>query len=437
MKADASSWLGGVGANAGAGSAGANGPRTAEPSAKKPAFDQLLRRDAPGARAESAAPAGKRQRDAAPAREPARDARTDDSARAQADEANASADDAASASASAATAQAERDTRKDRHESADEDAAWPPAGLILAVFPPPLDSLAGTPESVPPGIPGHGTSALSTGFPAGLRLAANAMPMAGTMLAEGGLATPATSTEAAPADPLAFAGAMANAARPADAPPASASTGTTPSAIPIGDLAAGETTPLSATLAAGLAALKDMAGDGGGADTDAPAPIAAPLAGMPAPASDYGLARTATVNPLASMTPDLRGDRFGDTLGTQMTWMAEQKIGHAHIRVSPGDLGAIEVSLRLDGDRVHADFSSAQPEVRQALQDSLPRLREMLGQQGFQLAQADVGHRQQPQSPPTQTTASRGGGDGTASTTDTAPRSAPVRIARGLLDAYA
>lgn len=434
MKADASSWLGGVGANAGAGSAGANGPRTAEPSAKKPAFDQLLRRDAPGARAESAAPAGKRQRDAAPAREPARDARTDDPARAQADEANASADD--TASASAATAQAERDTRKDRHESADEDAAWPPAGLILAVFPPPLDSLAGTPESVPPGIPGHGTSALSTGFPAGLRLAANAMPMAGTMLAEGGLATPTTSTEAAPADPLAFASAMANPARPADAPPASASTGTAPSTIPIGDLAAGETTPLPATLAAGLAALKDMAGDAGGADTDAPAPIAAPLAGMPAPASDYGLARTATVNPLASMTPDLRGDRFGDTLGTQMTWMAEQKIGHAHIRVSPGDLGAIEVSLRLDGDRVHADFSSAQPEVRQALQDSLPRLREMLGQQGFQLAQADVGHRQQPQSSPAQANATRGG-DGTGSGTDTAPRSAPVRIARGLLDAYA
>ncbi len=433
MKADASSWLGGVGANAGAGSAGANGPRTAEPSAKKPAFDQLLRRDAPGARAESAAPAGKRQRDAAPAREPARDARTDDPARAQADVANASAD---AASASAATAQAERDTRKDRHESADEDAAWPPAGLILAVFPPPLDSLAGTPESVPPGIPGHGTSALSTGFPAGLRVAANAMPMAGTMLAEGGLATPTTSTEAAPADPLAFAGAMANPARPADARPASASTGTAPSTIPIGDLAAGETTLLPATLAAGLAALKDMTGDTGGADADAPAPIAAPLAGMPAPASDYGLARTATVNPLASMTPDLRGDRFGDTLGTQMTWMAEQKIGHAHIRVSPGDLGAIEVSLRLDGDRVHADFSSAQPEVRQALQDSLPRLREMLGQQGFQLAQADVGHRQQPQSSPAQANATRGG-DGTGSGTDTAPRSAPVRIARGLLDAYA
>lgn len=436
MKADASSWLGGVGANAGAGSAGANGSRTAEPSAKKPAFDQLLRRDAPGARAESAAPAGKRQRDAAPAREPARDARTDDSARAQADEANASADDAASASASAATAQAERDTRKDRHESTDEDAAWPPAGLILPVFPLPLDSLADV-EGIPPTAQGTGASALPPGFPTGLRLVANAMPMADSLLATGdGLAPPAATTQATPADPLAFTGAMANAARSDGALPASASTSTAASAIPLADPAASESAPLPATLAAGLAALKDMAGDGGSADANAPAPITAPLGGVPAPASDYGLARTATVNPLASMTPDLRGDRFGDTLGTQMTWMAEQKIGHAHIRVSPGDLGAIEVSLRLDGDRVHADFSSAQPEVRQALQDSLPRLREMLGQQGFQLAQADVGHRQQPQSSPAQANATRGG-DGTGPGTDTAPRSAPVRIARGLLDAYA
>ena len=403
---------------------------------RSPPFDPLLRRDASGARSESTAPAGKPQRDAAPAREPARDARTDEPARTRAGDANAPAEDAASASA--ATAQAERDTRKNSHEGADEDVGWPPAGLILPMFPLPLDSFADA-EGIPPTANGTGAPTLPPGFPAGLRLAANAMPMAGALLTtEGGpLPSYPAASQATPTDPLAFTGAMANATRPDGALPAPASTGTAASAIPLADLAAGESTPLPAALAAGLAALKDMAGDGGGADADVPAPIAAPLGGIPAPASDYGLARTATVNPLASMTPDLRGDHFGDTLGTQMTWMAEQKIGHAHIRVSPGDLGAIEVSLRLDGDRVHADFSSAQPEVRQALQDSLPRLREMLGQQGFQLAQADVGHRQQPQSSPAQSNASRGGGDGTASTTDTAPRGVPVRIARGLLDAYA
>jgi flagellar hook-length control protein FliK len=73
--------------------------------------------------------------------------------------------------------------------------------------------------------------------------------------------------------------------------------------------------------------------------------------------------------------------------------MAEQKIGHAEIRVMPEHLGAIDVRLQIDGSRVSAEFHSAQPDVRHALESSLPRLRDMLGQQGLQLTQADVGQR--------------------------------------------
>jgi flagellar hook-length control protein FliK len=117
--------------------------------------------------------------------------------------------------------------------------------------------------------------------------------------------------------------------------------------------------------------------------------------------------------------------------------MAEQKIGHAHIKITPSDLGTVEVRLRLDGDRVHADFSSAQPEVRQALENSLPKLRDMLGQQGFQLAQADVGHRQDSRPSPDAPVASHTGGEDTGAASEALlPR--PIRVtAHGLLDAYA
>lgn len=115
--------------------------------------------------------------------------------------------------------------------------------------------------------------------------------------------------------------------------------------------------------------------------------------------------------------------------------MADQKIGHAHIKVTPNDLGTVEIRLRLEGDRVHADFSSAQAEVRQALESSLPRLRDMLGQHGFQLAHADVG---QQHAPPSQGSAPQPGdarGDAGEPVADT-PRT--VRMtARGLVDAYA
>lgn len=172
-------------------------------------------------------------------------------------------------------------------------------------------------------------------------------------------------------------------------------------------------------------------------DAEPAAPTTNALASA-SPVSSNGLARTATVNPLEAPTPDLHSEHFDEAIGTRLSWMADQKIGHAHIKVSPGEMGMIEVRLRMDGDRIHADFSSAQPEVRQALEASLPRLREMLDQQGFQLAQADVGHRQDPQA-----SAQRGNGtDGNDGGLDNAgdetqlPRPV-ITHSRGLLDAYA
>ncbi|WP_368565457.1 flagellar hook-length control protein FliK [Pseudoxanthomonas sp. UTMC 1351] len=154
--------------------------------------------------------------------------------------------------------------------------------------------------------------------------------------------------------------------------------------------------------------------------------------------SSNGLARTATVNPLEAPMPDLHNEQFDEAVGTRLTWMAEQKIGHAHIKISPNDLGTVEVRLRLDGDRVHADFSSAQPEVRQALENSLPKLRDMLGQHGFQLAQADVGHHQNSHPAPNTLGAGDHNGSEDAGLASEALLPRPVRVtAHGLLDAYA
>lgn len=98
--------------------------------------------------------------------------------------------------------------------------------------------------------------------------------------------------------------------------------------------------------------------------------------------------------PVPLMQPANAGAGYGDELGTSIVWLAEQRIGHAQLRVTPDHLGPIEVRLQLDGARVHAEFYSAQADVRHALEASLPRLRDLLGQHGLQLGQADVGQRQ-------------------------------------------
>ena len=167
---------------------------------------------------------------------------------------------------------------------------------------------------------------------------------------------------------------------------------------------------------------------------DAPTPTGNLLAGVGASNAPLGLARTETVNAMEAPSADLHGGHFDEDIGDAVRWMTDQKIGHAHIKVTPNDLGTVEIRLRLDGDRVHADFSSAQAEVRQALENGLPRLRDMLGQHGFQLAHADVG---QQQTPPSQGAAPPHGESpaDTEALTETPPT---VRMtARGLVDAYA
>uniref|UniRef100_UPI00117E444A flagellar hook-length control protein FliK n=1 Tax=Luteimonas TaxID=83614 RepID=UPI00117E444A len=181
-------------------------------------------------------------------------------------------------------------------------------------------------------------------------------------------------------------------------------------------------------------AVADTAADAAPVDSAEPVPQAFAL-----PASAPALVRAPPPLLAAPLpTPDLRGDAFETQFGAQLEWMAGQKISHARIRVTPNDLGPVEVRLQLDGDRIAADFVSAHAETRQMLEQGLPRLRELLGESGFQLAHAGVGNGggqgdRNPSSSPATGVAGAGAEDG-------APSQAPlppVLRTIGLLDAYA
>ena len=224
----------------------------------------------------------------------------------------------------------------------------------------------------------------------------------------------------------------------AAAPPAAAAADT-PAKAPLQNLLSFATHLATGQVAAALPEVvtlgRDIVEAFRSEDGDSTAPTGNVLAGVGASNASLGLSRTETVNAMAAPTADLHGGHFDEDIGDAVRWMADQKIGHAHIKVTPNELGTVEIRLRLEGDRVHADFASTQADVRQALESSLPRLREMLGQHGFQLAHADVGNQH---APPSQGHGSHAG-EGTGDTGEPAPE-APrtVRMtARGLVDAYA
>lgn len=187
----------------------------------------------------------------------------------------------------------------------------------------------------------------------------------------------------------------------------------------------------------------DTGGDAGAGTVDlATAPAAgiepAALASTTNNTAPVASVRSPAAATVATQTPVALDSGFDDNFGSRIAWMAEQRVGHAEIRVSPDNLGTIDVRLQLDGNRVNAEFHSTQADVRHALESSLPRLREMLGQHGLQLGQADVGQRQ----PGGQPSNGQASGSAMAGEADRGNEGAwapgpAARATRGLLDEYA
>jgi flagellar hook-length control protein FliK len=106
-----------------------------------------------------------------------------------------------------------------------------------------------------------------------------------------------------------------------------------------------------------------------------------------------------TLQFLQTMQPSNFGAPLGETFG-QNAWaesvtqrvalMTGLKLSSARIELDPPELGAMTVKVSVSGDQASVSFSSPHAIVRDALEQTFPRLQEMLGQQGLQLADAQV-----------------------------------------------
>lgn len=89
------------------------------------------------------------------------------------------------------------------------------------------------------------------------------------------------------------------------------------------------------------------------------------------------------------------GERFGGEKWTpaasqRILWMAGQNVSSAELRLDPPELGSLSVRLNIQGDQASLSFTSPHANVRDALEQQMPRLREMLAENGIELDQADV-----------------------------------------------
>ncbi len=121
----------------------------------------------------------------------------------------------------------------------------------------------------------------------------------------------------------------------------------------------------------------------------------------------------------------------------RIVWMARQQLGQAELRLDPPELGSLNIRLSIQHDQASLSFSSPHAHVREALEQQMPRLREMLAESGIELQQSDVSD----QSPSRQSPGQQHAGAMTESDADGAeplPASpASASAALSLVDYYA
>lgn len=92
-----------------------------------------------------------------------------------------------------------------------------------------------------------------------------------------------------------------------------------------------------------------------------------------------------------SVAPRVGAAEWGGAVGEKVVWMASQSHQVAELRLNPPNLGPLDVRLTISNDQITAMFVTHHPAVKEAIETALPRLREMLADNGIMLGNVTVG----------------------------------------------
>lgn len=94
---------------------------------------------------------------------------------------------------------------------------------------------------------------------------------------------------------------------------------------------------------------------------------------------------------MQTMSQPMRSPQWGQALGQRITYMANNKVQEAKITLNPEKLGSIQIKLNIDKDnQLHVSMTAQQGTTREAIENAMPRLREILDAAGIGLGSLDV-----------------------------------------------
>jgi flagellar hook-length control protein FliK len=132
---------------------------------------------------------------------------------------------------------------------------------------------------------------------------------------------------------------------------------------------------------------------------------------------------------------------FGQGFADRVSYMVDNNLSSAKLQVNPPQLGPIEVRIAVQGGHAQVWLTSHSAVTRDALESSSPKLREMLGAQGFGQVSVDISQRsfqERPNTPPAYDWASASSRGGSSAASSVSAAAAPAsRISNSAVDAYA
>lgn len=135
-------------------------------------------------------------------------------------------------------------------------------------------------------------------------------------------------------------------------------------------------------------------------------------------------------------------DKWADEFNQKITWLASSnKDQTAELHLNPPQLGPLDVVIKVSGDQATALFTSPHAAVRDAIEQAMPRLRDMLADNGIMLGNATVSDQapRDPNQSGTQRTSSASDNDirDAAAASNSAPRVSPISRHNGIVDTFA
>lgn len=101
--------------------------------------------------------------------------------------------------------------------------------------------------------------------------------------------------------------------------------------------------------------------------------------------------------PAWSLNTPLQNPQWGEEVSERVRWMLGQQLQSAELKITPPQLGTIEVRISVHKDQMSVSFAAPNAAVREALEDAMPRLREMLSGSGYETVSVDISQHSLPQ----------------------------------------